>query len=72
MRDMEGAVVSIIFLVLGVGGWLLILSSVAGVDTGTWSFTGHEIAAALMPMISYLWLVACIGISGYAFWRYKD
>lgn len=68
--DFEDVVVPIVFLVIGVGGWLLINNAILSASPGTWTFTGHELAAAMLPFISWLWLIGCILISGYSLWRH--
>jgi hypothetical protein len=45
-------------LFVGVGGYVLIGNAILSVDVSTWTFTGHEIAAAILPAINYIWLTA--------------
>jgi hypothetical protein len=68
--DFEDVVVPLVFLVIGVGGWLLITQAIGAANVGSWAFTGHELAATMLPFISWLWLIGCILISGYSLWRH--
>lgn len=64
--DVQEILVLILFLFIGVGGYVLIGNAVATTDVNTWTFTGHEVAAGILPEAHYIWLIAflCMFVYG--------
>ena len=70
LTDLEDIMIpAILGLIVGPAGTFFLFQLVASTVTSNWTFTMHDLAARLLPTIPWLWLVNCIFIASYMFWR---
>jgi hypothetical protein len=60
-----------IMMVFGVGFSALLIHEIASTDMTTWTFTGHEIAAGVLQVFPYIFLMAIIAFPVYHIMRHK-
>lgn len=65
MMETEEVIIYCLLFIFGVGGFLLIQNAVPDLAMDSWTFTGHEIVAAVMPYVSYIYLVAMLLVPTY-------
>jgi hypothetical protein len=68
----ESVLVMCLFLFIGGGGYLLINNAVLNMNYALWSFTGHEIAAAITPLSPWIWLIAFVSATFYVGYQGKN
>ncbi len=56
---------AILFLFIAIG-FPLIYNGIRNASTAGWTFTGHEQAAAVLPLIPWLFLIASVSALAYS------
>lgn len=68
MNTEETLIVILMFL-FGVFGFVVLQNEVSAIDTTSWAFTGSEFIIALLPFVSYIYLVVMMTVPVYRLFR---
>lgn len=59
----ERFLVALLFLTLGVGGFILIHNAVTSATLGT--YTAKDLSSSFLPVVEWIWLTCFLSLSAY-------
>lgn len=60
--DMSKILTNVLIIIFGIGLFVYLQSSIMALETSAWTFGGHDIVIAILPILPTIFLVCLIAI----------